>query len=119
MNLQELYERVGGDYADVLSRLMTEERVLKFVRRFPEDASFNELRAALDSGNTETAFRAAHTLKGIAQNLGFTALYKASDELTEALRPGSEDDIKADIPALFSRTSEEYEKVVAAIAEIQ
>lgn len=119
MNLKEVYEKTGGDFTDVMSRLMTEERVLKFVRRFPEDPSFNELRAALDSGNTETAFRAAHTIKGIAQNLGFTALYKASDELTEALRPGSEDDIKADIPALFSRTSEEYEKVVAAIAEIQ
>ena len=34
----------------------------------------------------EAAFRAAHTLKGVAQNLGFQKLYLSSAALTEALR---------------------------------
>ena len=32
------------------------------------------------------AFRGAHTLKGVAQNLGFERLYQVSAVLTEAMR---------------------------------
>ena len=37
-------------------------------------------------GNYEDAFRGAHTLKGVCQNLSFDRLYEASNELTELLR---------------------------------
>ena len=115
MNLKEFYEKIGGDYSDALSRLMAEERVLKYVKRFPEDPSFGQLKPALAGGDTETAFRAAHTIKGVAQNLAFTRLYEASNELTEALRPGKEHAVQPDIPALMARTEEEYDKVVEAV----
>lgn len=118
MNLKEVYEKTGGDLTDVMSRLMTEERVLKFVRRFPEDPSFEELKAALDAGDKDTAFRGAHTIKGVAQNLGFTGLYEAANNLTEALRPGKDEKPQAEIPALFMRFCGEYEKVISAIAEL-
>ena len=35
------------------------------------------------------AFRAAHTLKGVCQNLGFTNLYQPTYDLTEVLRTGT------------------------------
>lgn len=41
----------------------------------------------MESGNAPEAFRGAHTLKGVAQNLGFGPLYKAAAEVTESLRP--------------------------------
>ena len=44
------------------------------------------LQEALEQQNTETAFRAAHTLKGVAVNLGFTRLYHAAAALTEVLQ---------------------------------
>ncbi len=40
----------------------------------------------MENGDTETAFRAAHTLKGICMNLGFDRLYEASYDITEVLR---------------------------------
>ncbi len=119
MNLKEVYEKTGGDFTDVMARLMTEERVLKFVRRFPDDPSFEELKAALDAGDKDTAFRGAHTIKGVAQNLGFTGLYEAATGLTEALRQGAAEKPQAEISALFMRLCGEYEKVISAIAELK
>ena len=40
----------------------------------------------LEEENLEAAFRAAHTLKGVAQNMGFDNLAESSSILTEALR---------------------------------
>ena len=36
----------------------------------------------------EDAFREAHSLKGVAQTLGFTHLYEVCSVLADALRPG-------------------------------
>ena len=49
-------------------------------------SSFDELCEAVDRSDWERAFRAAHTLKGVAQNLGFDRLYAVSVPLTEAMR---------------------------------
>lgn len=49
----------------------------------PRSTSFGE---AVDRSDWESAFRAAHTLKGVAQNLGFDRLYAVSVPLTEAMR---------------------------------
>jgi len=88
MTIQECYAAFGGDYQDVMARLMTEDRVQRFVLRFLSDKSYDDLCAAMDAGDIETAFRAAHTLKGVCQNLSFTQLYESSHAMTELLRGG-------------------------------
>ena len=37
MTLQECYVKIGGDYKDILHRLMNENMVRKFVLKFPQD----------------------------------------------------------------------------------
>ena len=88
MTLQEFYPMVGGDYAATLGRLPSEALVKKFLLKYPADPSYAQLEAALAAQDWETAFRAAHTLKGVAQNLGFDRLYTAVFALTEQLRGG-------------------------------
>lgn len=88
MTLQEFYARIGGNYEATLRRLPSEALVRKFVLKYPGDPSFNQLKDALAAQDWETAFRAAHTLKGVAQNLGFDRLYTAVFALTEQLRGG-------------------------------
>ena len=65
-------------------------------------------------GIVDEAFRAAHTLKGVAQNLGFEKLYKPSSELAEILRAGSMEVIVG----LMDTITEEYEKTIMAIKEL-
>ena len=90
MTLSMFYSRVGGDLTQTLRRLPGEDFVRKFLLRYPDDPSFAQLRNAVENSDWQTAFQAAHTVKGIAQNLGLEHLYRAADALTEALRDGRE-----------------------------
>lgn len=110
MTVEKFYESIGGDYAGTKARLMTDERIARFVNKFPADGSYQLLLDSLASRNVEDAFRAAHTIKGVAQNLGFTALFTIAEEVTEILRAGSLD-VEAKMP-LLTKT---YEETISAI----
>ena len=80
MTIQECYEAIGGNYEDVLGRLRSEALIRKFTLKFLEDQSYPQLKLALKNRNYEDAFRSAHTLKGVCQNLSFDRLYEVSDK---------------------------------------
>ena len=114
MNINECYQAMGADYEEVFGRLRNERLITKFVLKFPGDPSFSQLQSTLEEKNVEEAFRAAHTLKGVAQNLGFAPLYAAAATLTEVLRAGNlpEDD------KMMNAVAKEYERTVAAIEQL-
>ena len=115
MTVRECYEELGCDFDKVLSRLVSEALVKKFALKFLDDPSFGQLKTALADKDAETAFRAAHTLKGVCLNLGFDELYEVSAEITEKLRgretAGSEE--------LFQKVSQKYQKTVTAIQGLE
>jgi HPt (histidine-containing phosphotransfer) domain-containing protein len=111
MTLSECYEELGGDYGGVLSRMSSEKLVQKFTLKFLDDKSFDLLKKSLDENQYEEAFRAAHTIKGICQNLGFARLYTSDCALTEALRNKTYDGIDN----LFADTAADYRTTVSAI----
>lgn len=113
MTVEKFYEHIGGDYAGTKARLMTDERIARFVKKFPADGSYQLLIDSLASGKVEEAFRAAHTIKGVAQNLGFTSLFTIAEEVTEILRAGSLD-VDAKMPELSAR----YTLTIDAINQI-
>ena len=69
MTVKECYEQMGADYEGVLGRLRSEVLIKKFAKKFLDDGSFRSLKDNLVQKNGEEAFRAAHTLKGVCQNL--------------------------------------------------
>ena len=115
MTIQECYKKMGADYQEVLGRLYNEAMICKFVRMFLQDDSFQILEKALRRGDVKEAFRGAHTLKGVCQNLGFDALYAPASALTEALRGGTLDGADT----LFPPVEKEYQRVVAALKELE
>ena len=106
---------MGADYQEVLGRLYNEAMICKFVRMFLQDDSFQILEEALRRGDVKEAFRGAHTLKGVCQNLGFDALYAPASALTEALRGGTLDGADT----LFPPVEKEYQRVVTALKELE
>ena len=92
MDLKECYAAFDGDYEGVLSRLRSEKMVRKFALKFLKDTSYELLTRSLEEENYEEAFRAAHTIKGVCQNLGFTVLGDSSSRLTDALRNGGSEE---------------------------
>lgn len=112
MDLKECYARLGGDYDAVMERLRQEERVRKFLALFPSDENYQLLTNAMPAQDWPTAFRAAHSIKGVALNLGFSALAKSASDLTECLRPGT----PAEDPApLYQAVQADYERTLSAI----
>ncbi|MCI8659109.1 MAG: Hpt domain-containing protein [Lachnospiraceae bacterium] len=115
MTLKECYAELEGDYEGVLARLRSERMVQKFVLKFLNDKSYELLVTSLETGNNDEAFRAAHTIKGVCQNLSFTKLYESSSQLTECLRSGT----GPEADALVRQVEEDYKKTVAAIQALQ
>lgn len=111
MTLKECYCAAGGDYENVTERFGTETLVRKFILKFLADATFEKLQCAMETGDYDEAFRAAHTLKGICQNLSLTRLFESSSRLTEALRNGYSEGAET----FFSQTEADYRNTVSAI----
>lgn len=115
MTLKECYDALGGDYEEAIGRLRSERLVQKFVLKFLNDGSYDLLNSSFEKEDWGEAFRAAHTIKGVAQNLSFTALYQSASALSEALRGG----FTPEAPALAARLDADYAKTVAAIRAYQ
>ena len=112
MTVKECYAMMDGDYEGVFSRLRKEERIVKFLGMFLRDPSYESLKDSVAANDRDTAFRAAHTLKGTAQNLSITKLHESSDALTEYLRSRTD---CAGSEELLAKVTAAYEQAVAAI----
>lgn len=110
--VEALYQIAGGDYAGVVARLRTNDRIAKFVTMFADDQSYQNLISNMESGDWPVAFRAAHTLKGVSRDMGFITLSENASAVTEALRADNHDLAQELLPAL----QKEYQRVAEAIA---
>ncbi len=115
MTLQECYAAIGGDYEDVLGRLRSERLVQKFILKFADDGSYALLCSSFAEKNYSEAFRAAHTIKGVCQNLSLTKLLDSSSQLSEALRNG----YTPEADGLAEQVQKDYQETIAAIRAFQ
>ena len=115
MTMEECYQQLGGNYAEVCTRLPSPKLVERFVGKFLEDKSFALLCEAMEAGSREDAFRTAHMLKGVCANLSFTRLMRSASRLTELLRSGTDASVAQAAP-LLEEVRRDYQLTVAAIA---
>ena len=114
MTVKEFYEEVGGDYNEIMSRLKTEDRIIKFAGMFARDESYKTLVQALDAQDVDSAFRAAHTMKGMCQNMAFTRLLTSSQDITELLRAKDLESAKN----MLGKVTEDYDLVMEGIKKL-
>ena len=114
MTIKEFYEEIGGDYDEVIGRLFSEALVKKFLIKFLTDTSYQTFFEEIEKKNIEEAFRAAHTLKGVCQNLGFGNLYKSGSDIAEALRGGQNNVTQP----MMDKLKSDYEMTVEALKKI-
>ena len=117
MEIKELYEQLNGNYQDVMGRLMKEERVLKYLRMLPKTEDFQLLCDSVAASDWPTAFRASHSLKGMAANLGLTVLFNVSSDLCEEIRD-KDPDLGVDMNAMLEAVRAEYEKTINVISTL-
>ena len=96
------------DYETGLGRFMGKETLfVKFLMKFVDDKSFQSLKEQIENGECEEAFKAAHTLKGVAANL--------AGDITEALRAQKLEEAIKQLPVL----EEAYKKVQELLVKIK
>lgn len=117
MTIRECYDAMGGNYADVEGRLKKEERIQKFVLRILNDSSYDLLCTSMKERNMPEAFRAAHTIKGICQNLSLDRLFKSSNCLAELLR--NREEYGEDLEPAFAQVKEDYQLTIECIKKLQ
>lgn len=114
MNIQECYQTIGGEYDNIFSRLKNDDKIERFLKLFLNENCYTDLEEALATENIEEAFRAAHTLKGVCQNMAFVKLYQSASVVTEYLREKNMVSAKTNFPAvqndymLTVKTIQEY-----------
>lgn len=90
-NFKTKLEELGADVDNTISRFMgNEDLYLKFLNKFQNDQSFTNIKQCIAEENAVETFKAAHTLKGVAANLGLDPIAKCASDITELLR-GKED----------------------------
>lgn len=114
MELMEALRPVVADEEQTLRRFMGNLALYrKFALKFPQDENISLLEEAAATGDWPAAERFAHTLKGVAANLGFAELAQAAADLVTALRQGAEG---AALSPLLDEVRARHREVLAAIA---
>ncbi len=113
-NKKEILTDAGVDVDGVLQRFMNNEALAeRFLKKFPDDATFGKLEEAIDAGDYEEAFKEVHTLKGVAGNLGLTRLFACASDMTEKLRRNETDTARDD----FKEMKAVYNALISAIGD--
>ncbi|RHP30048.1 Hpt domain-containing protein [Lachnotalea sp. AF33-28] len=87
MDMETVLRNIDFDEAAVLNRFSGNRGLMeRFIRKFPQDKTFEQLRSAVEEKNSEMMLVESHTLKGISANLGFNALYEACSRMVSHLR---------------------------------
>ena len=115
-NFKEIFAAYGVDYNATLRRFAGNMALyLRVLGMLPNDKSLEKLGAAIDSGDLDNAFEAAHTLKGVAGNLGLPPLLEAVHTIVEPLREREE---RSDYAQLYTAVQAEYQKAEAFVETI-
>ena len=110
----------GLDSAAGMKRVLGKTRLyLDMLRKFSagQANAVSHIRIALDGGDTATAERVAHTLKGTAGNIGATAIQEAAARIEAAIHAGwPRPEIDALLVAVAPLLADLVERLAASVS---
>lgn len=106
---------IGINLEDAMKRFLNNEELLeKFLKKFLQDANYHSLLSAVEAGDCEAAFRAGHSLKGVAGNLSLQPLFECTRKQVEFFRNGDFENGAAMMPEVTRL----YDEITAALEKI-
>ncbi len=116
MKIEDAEKMLGWNVEETLKRFSGNRALYRrFLQKFPQDPTFEKLQNAVKSDDFSAVETAAHTLKGVAGNLGFSVLFTKSAELVNVVRSGETNRIHP----LFAEVETEYRRVISGISAIE
>lgn len=97
----------GANVEEGLTRCMGMEGFyLGLVGKIRNDNHVRRLEESVRAGDLDSAFEAAHALKGVLANLALTPLLQPVQEITELLRGGTQTDYAPLLEEIAARKNE-------------
>ena len=114
--IKEALAAAGVNMEEALNRLMNNEMLLKrLLLKFKDDKNLAGLEQAVAEKSYEDAFHCAHTLKGVAGNLGMEKIMNADVVVVEKMSSYNYDVLEADV----ANVKEAYTQVMDVIMRIE
>lgn len=108
-NFKSVFEAYGGDYDVTMSRFMGKETLyMKILGMMFQDENLKKLGTAIEENDLDAAFEAAHTLKGVAGNLGLAPFYDSVCRIVEPIRNREE---REDYTQMYQEIQDEFSRV--------
>ena len=115
MTFDEFVAEVGCDKQKTLSSFGgNEQLMIRILKKFPSDPSYSLLFESAEKGDVQQCEVHAHTLKGVAANLGLDEISAVCDTIVKNIRNGD----TADLNALLGTLKPMYEKAINAIESL-
>lgn len=122
MTIQELYERIDGDYEQAQRVMKMDKMIDRYVRKLKNSGVGEMLEAAASNMDGKALFDSAHSMKGVCSNLGLVKLAAEAEVITEEFRTGntrkmSDEEVKAQVEktlSMYRKTVEEIENYEAS-----
>ncbi len=106
LTIEKLAE-FGADTGKGLERCMNNEAFyLRLVGMTAEDGNFSKLESAIRENDLDTAFEAAHALKGTTGNLSLDPIFDPVCEITELLRARTPMDYTEKLDLIMTKLEE-------------
>ena len=106
-------EPMESNFSEGIARMMNNRNLyVRLLTKFQATDNMEALRQAMQAGDPEKIRMEAHTLKGVAANLGLNGLSNKASDLDHAVRDGHMDTINA----LMQLIEDSYVKTMAEVA---
>ncbi len=116
MTIEEFYEKIGGDYNNIVGRLCNDAIISKFVLKFTNEKSYDELMVAVEENDIQMAIAAAHKMKGVVANLSFNKMFVILNDILAWLREENQKTINMD---MIEKLTAAYNETIQCINELQ
>lgn len=115
MNLSEIAKNLDVDVAAAVNRFGGMEILyIKYLKKFLQDDTFQNLEKSVEQKDMKLTEMYAHTLKGVAANLGLEKIRISADCVVQAVRQNE----YAKVDFLFSDCKEEYTRAITMLQEL-
>lgn len=105
---KRIFEDYGGNYETTMSRFLNNESMyMRFLDMLFQDENLQRLKESLECNDIQSAFDAAHTLKGVVGNMGLVPLFDAVNEIVEPLR---QKENRSDYMEMYQKIEQEFKK---------
>ena len=120
MTIQELYQKIGGDYEQAIRVLRVEKLIDKHIRKFTKNGIVEAVLKAGEDMDPVTLFETAHALKGVSANLGLSEMSRLASEIADEFRPGSTRSLSdEEITSRMQQISELYDRTADGIRQYE